>query len=224
MDKIIISLTTIDSRLEYLKNTLISIFNQTFLPDIIHVWYSSEPFLLDNGITSEKITQFIKDIQLVNIKFVKLIFQKTENIGSYRKLIPSLKLYTNSIIITIDDDHELAETFIEKYIYEWNKHKCIICSWGRIFDLHRLQEKKQVVIESLNQPIYHVVPEGFGGILYHTSMFDSSFINFNFLSLSDIILKNDDLFFRMWTFYKKIPVIYVGIKKNELNINDNLSL
>ena len=221
---LVVSLTTIDSRLELLKKTITSLFYQTVQPDVIHVFYSNEPLFYDNGITDETIKNVNNELQLVNINKINLYFTKTENIGPYRKLIPALKIYKNDIIITIDDDHEHEQTFIEQYMYLYNKYKCIICSGGRMYDLKKFIKNELIINIPEKIPIMHIIPEGFGGILYHTSMFDEKFINFDYSKLSDNILKNDDLYFRLYTFNKNIHVVFVYILKNNLLLSQHQSL
>jgi hypothetical protein len=106
MSKVVISLTTINSRIESCKKTIISLFNQTFKPHIIHIFYSNDPLFYDTGISDDIINELYNEISIINIYKINIIFTKTNNIGPYRKLIPALKIYKNEIIITIDDDHE----------------------------------------------------------------------------------------------------------------------
>lgn len=213
---LVVSLTTIDSRIELLKKTITSLFYQTVQPDVIHVFYSNEPLFYDNGISDEIIQNINDELQLVNINKINIYFTKTKNIGPYRKLIPALKIYNDDIIITIDDDHEHEKTFIEQYMYLYNKYKCIICSGGRMYDLKTFVKNELIINIPEKISIMHIIPEGFGGILYHTSMFDEDFIHFDYSTLSNNILKNDDLYFRMYTFNKNIHVLFVYIEKNNL--------
>ena len=217
-DYVIISLTTIHSRLDILPKTIESILNQSQLPDIIHIFYSNEPFMFDEGISDSEINKIAYDLQLINIDKIKIFFTNTENIGPYRKLIPALKLYKNHIIITIDDDHEYEQTFIKSYVDAYENYKCIICSGGRIIDL--VNPEKSIedtkITNIFNFPKYNVLPEGFGGILYHSTMFNDDFLNLSFKTLPEIVLKNDDILFRLYTLYKSIPVFYVYIDKTHL--------
>lgn len=210
---IVISLTTIDSRLALLKNTIISILDQSITPDVIHIFYSEDPFMLDNGISEKTIENLNNDIQLVDFRKSTILFSKTPNIGPYRKLIPALKLYKDAHIITIDDDHEYEPKFVEKYMNSYKKYNCIVGSGGKMYDLKTFVKSDVTPYE---KPTMNAIPEGFGGILYHTNMFDGSFINFDYSKLSENIFKNDDVFFRMYTFIKNIPVVFINIDKKHL--------
>lgn len=52
----------------------------------------------------------------------------------------------------------------------------------------------------------NMLPEGLGGILYHSSMFDDKFIYFDFTTVEEEYLINDDLLLRAYTMIKNIPV------------------
>ena len=58
---------------------------------------SKEPKYLDLGFTDY-------DIECLNLLYPKIKINVVENYGSIRKIIPTLKLFTNNIIITVDDD------------------------------------------------------------------------------------------------------------------------
>ena len=218
-NSIVVSVTVIDSRLDLLKRTLVSIFNQTQKPDILHVFYSNEPMLYDKGISDDTMQQFREEMELLNVSAAKLIITKTPNIGPYRKLIPALKIYKNDIIITIDDDHEYEVNFIKNYMEAYMKHKCIICSSGRSVDFINLSNNlahMEKIQETSVITLLYILPEGFGGILYHSNMFNDDFIELDYSSLSDLILKNDDFFFRVYTFRREIRVFYINVEKTYL--------
>ncbi len=215
---VVISLTTISSRLDLLKKVIVSLFEQSVKPDIIHVFYSTTPLFYDLGITHQQIREIESELQLVNVCHIQLIFTPTENIGSYRKLIPALKIYHNHIVITVDDDHEHEQNFIAKYLDIYQTYSCIVCSGGKVVNFNNLidSEFSPDYINPTQKPLMNLLPEGFGGILYHTRMFDSDFINYNYQDLPETILKNDDLFFRLYTYHKGIKVMAININKHHL--------
>lgn len=220
--KIIISLTIINSRLHFLPSIINNILNQTLQPDIIHIWYSATPLFYDTGIQLEEI-----EFTLTSLLNSKIDITEVKNIGSYRKLIPVLQKYRkeDAIIITIDDDHTFENNFIQKFIETYIKHKSIVCSVGKLINFDNINENKDNLNYILNNsaPILNILPEGYGGILYHTSMFDDSFIDYDYSSLPEPVLKNDDLFFRWYTYSKEIRVVNVNIIKNDLFLLHNFS-
>ncbi|ATZ80191.1 hypothetical protein BMW23_0131 [Bodo saltans virus] len=231
-DRIVVSLTTISSRLELLKKVIVNMFEQTIRPNIVHVFYSHEPLYYDDGIDNATISKLNKEIDMINFYNVQVIFTAVDNIGSYRKLIPALKIYKNDIIITIDDDNIFELTFIQKYMYQYLKNNCIVCSGGKFFNIKdynndidhssilNINYTEKSVITAMNY-----IPQGSSGILYHTKMFDSDFIDFDYEHLSEIIKKNDDVFFRNYTFRKNIKILFLTIKRtNLLDIDTEKSL
>lgn len=231
-DRIIVSLTTISPRLELLKKVIVNMFEQTIRPNIVHIFYSHDPLFYDNGIDSQTISKLNKDIDLINFYNIQVIFTDVNNIGPYRKLIPALKTYKNDIIITIDDDTIFELTFIQKYMYQYVKNKCIICSGGKFFNIKdycndinhssilNINYTEKSVISAMNY-----IPQGSGGILYHTKMFDDDFIDFDYEQLPEIIKKNDDVFFRNYTFRKNIKILFLTVKRtNLLDIDNDKSL
>lgn len=244
-DKIVISLTTIDSRLDLLKSVIVNLFEQTLKPNIIHIFYSHDPLFFDNGISNIVIAKLLEELDLINFFDIELIATPTENIGSYRKLIPALKIYKNDIIITIDDDHLFEPLFIQKYIDQYNINNCVVCSGGVFYPINNYSTETNCDHSSICSPttsyadifnlyysdkspptiITNYIPQGFGGILYHTNMFDSDFIMYDYKSLPELVKKNDDIFFRNYTFKKNIKVVLLYIKKKHiLDIENQQSL
>jgi hypothetical protein len=224
-DKIVISLTTIDSRLELLKKVILNLFRQTLKPNVIHIFYSNDPLFYDNGISDMIMANFVKEIDMVNYFNIEIIQTPTKNIGSYRKLIPALKIYKNDIIITIDDDHEFEPSFIQKFMDQYNLNNCTVCSGGKFFDMQNYHNNIDYtdvfntnIFNTKDVPIsvMNFIPHGFGGILYHTNMFDSDFVDFDYDNMSELVKKNDDVFIRNYTFNKNTKVILMYIKKNHL--------
>ncbi len=122
---IIISLTSIPSRFKELPIVLESLCHQSVKPDKIILWLSKEYKNKKFGHLSMKtIPENILNFQKrgITIRF-------TQDIGPYTKIIPTLKLYPNAVIITVDDDLMYKPDLV-KYLYE--KHRQlpdhIICS------------------------------------------------------------------------------------------------
>lgn len=104
----IVSLTTYSKRLHEVHLAIESIMEQTMKPNKIILW-------LDN---SYKNITLPKALQLQQKRGLEIHF--CEDIRSYKKLIPTLSLYPNDAIITIDDDliyeFDLLENLIIPYL------------------------------------------------------------------------------------------------------------
>lgn len=209
MTDIVISLTSIKKRYDdkLLHKTLNSLINLD-TKCIIVLNISKEPKLLDTGFTDN-------DIKCLKNLYPQIIINITENYGSLRKLIPTLKLFKNHIIITVDDDTIYSKNMIEKFINSYNDNKCVISSRCRYIDnininitelkfvINNIKNTKSKFCNKCNM---NIIPEGVGGILYHSSWFDSKFINFDFNTLHIEFLTNDDLVLRAYTYIKNIAV------------------
>ena len=210
---IYISLTTIKSRLNNtLKKTLDSLLNQT-IKCKINVYVSKDKYMCDEGIKEyelEPFKQFYKD---------KVSFIYTRNSGSYRKLLPILSEVDNAIIITVDDDFVHEKNFVENMINAYNIHQCIICGSARIFNFQSMigyESNKNKITDfkyaSENVKSMNLIPEGFCGVLYHTSFFDDKVYLFDNVKNKDIY-SNDDLWFRCNTYSNSIPVFTCGTER-----------
>lgn len=199
-DQVIISLTSIKSRYDdkILHSTLDVLTNLNYDNYSIVLNISKEPKYLDTGFTDH-------DIQCLNQLYPKIMINVVKNDGPLRKIIPTLKLFNNNIIITVDDDCIYDKNIISTFVNIYNLKKCIVSSRCRKnFDIpNTINNFLKVRSDEYN---LNMLPEGLGGILYHSSMFDSKFINFDFSSLEEEYLINDDLLLRAYTIIKNIPV------------------
>jgi len=202
-DTVIISLTSIKRRYDekILHNTLDALVNLNYDDYIIVLNISKEPKYLDTGFTDD-------DIKCLKELYPKIMINIVENYGSLRKIIPTLKLFNNNIIITVDDDCIYDKNLISTFVNVYNLHKCIVSSRCRNIDMNSHQSIFYHSEANYNDFRLDLLPEGIGDILYHSSMFDSKFINFNFNNLEVEFLKNDDLLLRAYTYLKNIPVYY----------------
>jgi hypothetical protein len=229
---IILSLTTIKSRVKNLPKILTSILNKNILQYTIHIFYSNSKNIYDEGCSDNDLFDLMKFINKNNDenKDVKIFLSETVNIGPYRKLIPALKLYKDNIIITIDDDEIFENNIVDCFVETYQKHKCIICSIGRIIDIGNWKNMNDTInyyekIFVTDKPYMNILPEGYGGILYHSNMFDDEFIKFDFNSLDNVTIKNDDIFFRYYTYNKNIPIYATPIyQSNIYNIDQTNTL
>tara|TARA_R110000751_G_scaffold63421_2_gene130871 strand:+ start:987 stop:2030 length:1044 start_codon:yes stop_codon:yes gene_type:complete len=128
--KPIVSITTISTRIKTLSKTIESIKNQTFPPQSINLYISSEPYLIDVGFQKNN-NEIKKIIELgVNVYF-------TKNIGPYRKQYPIifqlLKLGADpdTPIITMDDDVVYPDHIVEMLMEEYFKRDAVIAHRGR---------------------------------------------------------------------------------------------
>lgn len=112
--KIIASLTTFPERINSVSKTIKTLMNQTVKADEIVLWLAEEQFKgKENSLPSE----------LKALKEYGLQIKWTNDIKSYKKLIPALKEYPDDIIITFDDDIYYEKDTIEVLYNSYLKNK-----------------------------------------------------------------------------------------------------
>lgn len=187
-EEVVVSLTTHGNRIYNVHLAIESIMQQTVRPNRIVLWLSEEEF---KGRTLPVALQRQVD------RGLEICFH--EDLRSYTKLIPSLKRFPESCIITIDDDHAYNPDLVEKLVMAHGDHPSDICA-SRIH---------QIVLDGQGRPVpyndwmYCVArcPDennlafftGAGGVLYPPHCFSKEVFNQEvFLNLCG---KADDVWF-----------------------------
>ncbi|WP_430426903.1 zinc-binding alcohol dehydrogenase [Maribacter litoralis] len=212
---VIVSLTSIPSRLQKLHLTIRSVLNQNVRPKKIVLWLHHS---LKNEIPN-KLASLESD--LFSILYSDLTC-------SHRKLIHSLELYPNDTIITCDDDMMYRANWLS-LLYEEHKAnpKNIIANQTRYIkyspngDL--LSYKHWVSEEIINEAA--VIPIGAEGVLYPPNSLYNEVTDYKlFLELAP---KADDLWFKAMSLLKdttailasnraKTPIPIIGSQKHSL--------
>jgi len=149
---IVVSLTTIPSRVNSLYSTLNSLILQSKLPDQIYIG-------IPKISTRESIPYVIPD-KIKNHPLITII-DLEKDYGPISKLITGL-LSAESQFITVDDDTIYSYDLIEKLCLH-SKPNTVIATIGR-------NEKKKKIMGKTNEKIRTI--EGYGGVLYDKSYFD----------------------------------------------------
>jgi len=106
-NKLIVSLTSYPARFDQLPLTLLSLIQQTVKPDNILLW-----------IAYEDKSELTSDIRLFEDLGVEICF--CEDLKSYKKIIPTLKKYPDSYIVTADDDLYYKKNWLEELLSSWD--------------------------------------------------------------------------------------------------------
>ena len=215
---VIISLTSYGRRVnETLHFTLFSLLSQSVKPDKIVVWLGVNEWHNGNlPKTLKKLTDFG-----VEIKFCK-------DIGPFTKIIPSLREFPDSVIVTADDDLYYPKNWLKKLLDCRAENPEKIC-------IHRAHEItftdgkinpyvqwKHAVKQTQNPENLFIT--GVGGVLYPPDSLGKNATNEElFLKLSP---KADDVWLWAMAKLQKTPMIIVknGYSKlNYIDIIDELS-
>lgn len=122
--EVIVSLTSFPDRITTVIKTIKTLLNQTMKPDRVILWLAPEQFPnKENDLPKE----------LLDLKNYGLTIDWYKDIRSYKKIIPTLIKYPDSIIITTDDDIYYAPDTVETLYNSYLKHPTEIqahrCDW-----------------------------------------------------------------------------------------------
>lgn len=117
--QLIVSLTSFPARISYVVPTIKSLLNQSMSPSKIIMWLSWEDFPEGKNMLPPSLLELENEV--FEIKWC-------ENLRSYKKLVPTLREYPNSIIVTADDDLIYEREWLEKLFVTHKKYPTdIIC-------------------------------------------------------------------------------------------------
>ena len=118
--KVIVSLTSFPDRIPYIHKCLYSLMNQKYKPNMLILWLSEKQF-------PNKDKDLPNSVLELKEKGLSIFWVK-EDIGSYKKLIPTLKRYPNDIIVTADDDLYYPSDWLENLVDAYKKNPYCIHS------------------------------------------------------------------------------------------------
>ncbi|MDA3885290.1 MAG: hypothetical protein PF638_06810 [Candidatus Delongbacteria bacterium] len=183
--KIIVSFTTLPSRIVNLKKTINSLLNQTILPDEIVI---SIPELSVREKKKYIIPEFINKIIEKNknsnyfIKTPKITILKSDkDWGPATKFIPILQReFENNnddvVFVIVDDDQIYQRTMISNFIkYHKKFPNAILCNRGRCLDESFIYSNSKVVLGPKLDQVREVdIITGVGGYLLTLKLIDES--------------------------------------------------
>jgi len=184
---IVVSLTTYGKRLNEVHLAIESIMEQTMKANRIILW-------LDDGLQDKPLPQAL---QLQQKRGLEVKF--CEDIRSYKKLIPTLKICPNDAIITIDDDliyeFDVLENLIipylsnPSYIYCHRYHRMKFDKKGKL-----LPYKEWEWEQDGTEPHILNFPTTGAGTLFPPDSLDKEVLNQNIFM--DICKYADDIWFK----------------------------
>ena len=184
--RIIVSLTSIPSRIGNIERTLNSILNQKVRPDTISL--NIPEVCRRSPKKGYEIPEHVQKIPSVRI--VRTPYDH----GSSMKLLPVLDYEKDpeSIIVTVDDDHEYDDGFIETLLgYERRYPDCALGFNGWLVRPLIEENRYEFIEEYLEKPVQADVLEGYRGVLYKPRFFDRSI--FDYRGFPEVSHKVDDV-------------------------------
>lgn len=143
---LIASIAVSAGRASNLARVVASLNRQTVRPDLITVWYSTSPWHLDVGWSSEPKVESEIPCEIRDVR----------NIGSCRKYLCALERFSGETheLLLLDDDHEWGSTVVEKLV--------------------RYKTKHDVAVTTRGWSSYEMIPNRHGQLVLHNHAIDAS--------------------------------------------------
>lgn len=213
---VVVSLTTIPDRLNALDIVISSLLEQRAQPKLIVLWL--------NESLRARIPEKLEQLQgeVFKIKFC-------EGTSSFRKLLPSLQCFQDSVIVTCDDDMIYPNNWLEGLYQSHLKHDgCVVSQVGRLVQRGgngKVLPYKQWPFIRSEYSDNNFLPIGYGGVLYPIGTFGSEV--FNEAVYLKLCPKADDLWFKAMAYLngksaycaseQARPIPLIGSQKISLN-------
>jgi hypothetical protein len=190
---IIVSFTTIPSRLPVLEPCIKSLINQSVAPDAIVLWLCEDDYFGKNAISKDSIPEYINNYEKKGLLTIKW----TKNIGPFTKLIPALSEFPDKKIVTADDDTIYPRNWLKRLLsVSDNNPGDIVCYRG-----------SEMVMNNAKLEPYNTWPEftrkkksmflfckGKDGVLYPPKSFTNEV--FNEAVFRELTPFSDDVWFK----------------------------
>lgn len=197
--KIVVSLTTIPTRIRTIPVVLKSIFNQTMMPDRIILWISDK---IDNRAEIEELLK--NEIENgIEIRYI-------QDVRVHTKYYYAMREFPEDLIITIDDDILYPENLIENlYAVHLKNPNCVIAARAHemTFSGNKINKYKSwhMLAPGINDDAKCLLATGVGGVLYPPHALYTDWIN------PEVFLKlcptADDIWLKVMESLKKTQVI-----------------
>lgn len=175
---IVVSLTTISTRMDAITRTLRSLLAQDHPDFRVRLHLSREPFLLDAGVPGA----LPSALEALARADPRLEIRFTPNLGPYRKILPVLAELggARALVATADDDTVYPPDWLGGLVAAHRRHRCVVCYRG-----HRMVRRDHVFADYrswmhggiLRNPDIYNLPTGKDGVLYDTDFFDPRVLN-----------------------------------------------
>lgn len=123
-EDLIVSLTSIPSRIDRLWMVIESMMRQTIRPASINLYLSYDQFPQGEQELPQSLLSYKS--KGLNIVFVK------EDLRSHKKYYYAIKQFPMQYLVTIDDDILYYSTLLEGLYNKAKEDRSVVCNWGRI--------------------------------------------------------------------------------------------
>jgi len=248
--KVIVTLTTIPSRLKNIKEVIISLLKQTIKADEIVLSLPSkslrEPNLVYELSHEQKI--FFDTNNITILRPINDYGPATKLLGVLeRELERPVNTETEPLIITVDDDKKYDKNTVRDLLEGWKRHpNSVVARKGGIITFGEINEKMKKILHSIkklkksldllkyNEKFFagcHVDKDtcidivfGTGGVVYRPSFFCKNIFNIienNKLFPTKMFLFIDDIYLSAFLSLKKIKKFVIMFEKTEFLMSNS---
>ena len=214
--RLVVSLTSIPSRLHKVHLVVESLFRQSLPPDEIVLWLDEKRF------SPESLPAGLRKQQHRGLTIRYCI-----DYGPHTKLLHALREYPHDLIATCDDDQLYPDCWLEKLYSAYSKEPevihCHLAHWMTFDKNGTLRNYDQWNLHTDSQQASLLIfPTGVGGVLYFPRCFDDEVQNHQ--QLIKLCPKADDIWFKAMTLRRGIRcrVLQDGVRFGKTPLVDNL--
>lgn len=175
MDEIVVSLTSFPAAIDYALLSIKSILKGNLLPDKLVLYLTFDQFK-QCGIP-EDLQKLERENDIFEIR------DYPTDIRSYRKLIPALIDFPDSVIVTVDDDVDYDKDMLKDMVALHKRFPdAIIANRAKVLDLSRPYRKWKKLrwYDFFSKKIKinpHIIQTGVGGVLYPPHSLNASMLD-----------------------------------------------
>jgi hypothetical protein len=197
--ELIVTLTTIPSRIDNIWITLESIFRQSYKPDRIMLWLSDEEF---EGVTLPN--------SLLQLKGKGLEINYCENLRSHNKYYHTVVNNPNATIITVDDDIIYTENMIANLMQMHKEFPYAVCS--NMTHLVTYENGKLIpyvkwkpTYKKILKPTHKLIQLGVCGVLYPPKVLPE--VCFDKALIRELSYGSDDVWLNTMCLINDTPIV-----------------
>ena len=191
---LIVSLTSMPSRMDKVYITIETLLRQTFKPNRIQLWLCRDE-MSENNLPDSLLRQQERGLEICWIDV---------SMRAYNKLIPALENNRNSIIVTADDDIIYPSWWLKKLYESWQENPThIVCYRAKNMikiDSEKLAPYAKWANTPGKAPTLDIFPTGVGGVLYPPKLLADEV--FNKEAFTELSPMNDDIWFKAMSMLK----------------------
>ena len=205
---IVVSLTSFPARFGTLHFAIKSILNQKLRPDVVLLCLAKNEAKDESELPSS-----VLELKKYGVR----IFFADDNLKPHNKYYHAMKLYPDSLIVTVDDDNIYDKNLVSALYASYLKYPCAV-SARRVHKIVRDKgdsvlpyNKWRYEYKKVTTPSFNLLATGVGGVLYPPRTLPPE--AFDVARIRELCLNADDIWLKFMELKNNIPVVWVKGRK-----------